>query len=268
MPQEFFFWGENKLKLHFDIFGFIIPSYGLMIGLGVVLANVIAFGLIKKRKHDPNDFVVLEGYTFLGGFLGAKLLYILVSLKEIEWNRMLELDYFNQVMQGGFVFYGGLIGGLILVFVAGKLHRIRAIEYVRTYIFLIPFIHSFGRVGCFLAGCCYGVPYDGKGAVCYPEGAFAPSGIPLFPVQLVEAVLLLYIAVGLLFLQLKLNWNYTIETYLVAYSFVRFGLEFLRYDEARGYFLNVSTSQWISIGMIGTAACFFIVEKRATKKPK
>lgn len=250
------------MKLYFDIFGFTLPSYGLMIVLGVVLSNLIALLVVKKNKHDSNDFIILEAYTFLGAFLGAKLLYILVAAKEIDWSRMLEVDYFNQIMQGGFVFYGGLIGGLLCVFLAGKVHKIPAMQYVRSYIFLIPFIHCFGRIGCFLAGCCYGKPYDGVGAVCYPAGSLASSGISLFPVQLVEAVCLFVIAICILIVQLKANWKYTIETYLVAYSVLRFVLEFFRYDEARGAFLGLSTSQWISIGMIVAAACFYLTEKR------
>ena len=68
---------------------------------------------------------------------------------------------------------------------------------------MIPIMHAFGRVGCFFAGCCYGRPYKGFGAVTFPEGSQGPSGVSLFPVQLVEAILVLIIAIVLLWLQIK-----------------------------------------------------------------
>ena len=143
------------------------------------------FFVLKHEKLDFNDWMILEAYCILGGFLGAKLLYLLVSYKSIDWSRITDFQYFNALMLSGFVFYGGLIFGLIFVFLAGKIHKIPAGIYVRKFIFLIPFMHSFGRVGCFMAGCCYGIPYDGIGAVVFPEGSYAIPGIKLFPVQFV-----------------------------------------------------------------------------------
>lgn len=150
------------MHVYLHLFGLTIPSYGLLIASGVVIGNIIAF-VLKHEKLDFNDWMILEAYCILGGFLGAKLLYLLVSYKSIDWSRITDFQYFNALMLSGFVFYGGLIFGLIFVFLAGKIHKIPAGIYVRKFIFLIPFMHSFGRVGCFMAGCCYGIPYDGIG---------------------------------------------------------------------------------------------------------
>ncbi len=259
------FLGVN-MCLFFDIFGLQIPSYGSMIALGVVLANVVAYFMVKRYHHDWLDFIIIEAYVCLGAFLGAKLLYLLVSYEEIDWSRMTEPVYFNAVMRGGFVFYGGLIGGLLAAVLAGCLHKLPVVKYIRTYIFLIPFIHAFGRTGCFLAGCCWGVPYEGFGAVRFPENSFAPSDVTLFPVQLVEAVFLLVIALIIIGLQLRKNWRYTLELYLVLYGVCRFILENFRYDEARGRFWLFSTSQWISILMFVVAAGLFLWDRLCGKK--
>ena len=154
-----------------------------MIASGVIVANLIAMFVLKKIKLDLNDFLILESYCFLGAFVGAKILYFIVSIDEIDWSRFFDIKYFNQLMLSGFVFYGGLIGGLLIILLGGKVHKIKSTEYIRNFVFLIPLIHSFGRIGCFWAGCCYGIPYKGIGAVIYPENSFAPSGINLFPVQ-------------------------------------------------------------------------------------
>lgn len=238
------------MKLFIEIGNFRLPTYGLMIIIGVAIANLIAIKLIKKYKLDHLDFIILESYTFLGAILGAKLLYFIVSFDEIDFSRIFEWSYLKLLLQGGFVFYGGLIGGIFTAFLAGKIHKINTITYMKTVICLIPIIHAFGRIGCFLAGCCYGKPYDGVFAVVFPEKSLAPPGIPLFPVQLFEAICLLLIGFTILILQLKFNFSKTVELYLILYGILRFILEYLRYDEARGHLLFFSTSQWISIILI------------------
>lgn len=254
------------MQLYVNVLSHRMPSYGLMIVIGVVLANLLALCLLKKFNQDANDFIILEAYAFLGGFIGAKLLYLVVSFKQIEWNRITEIDYFNQLMQSGFVFYGGLILGLVFILGAGKLHKLPAIEFIRNFIFLIPFIHCFGRIGCFLAGCCYGIPYGGIGAVVFPKDSLAISGVPLFPVQLVEAVFLMIISLTILILQLKLGWKYTVETYLITYGIIRFILEFFRNDDVRGSIYMFSTSQWISLLLIMVAIVMLLYQSRRVKK--
>lgn len=252
------------MHLYFNVLGIQIPSYGLCIIIGVLLANVIACFVIKKEKLDFNDFIIMEAYCFIGAFLGAKVLYLFVSFHSIEWDRIFELQYFNQLMQSGFVFYGGLIGGLLVVSIAGKIHRMNAVVYIKKCIFLIPLIHCFGRIGCFMAGCCYGKPYDGVGAVVYPSNSLAPSGVKMFPVQLVEAFLLIVIAGIILYMQMKRNSTDTIEIYFGLYGVVRFCLEYLRYDTERGKWLFFSTSQWISILLILAVGISMIKKKKDT----
>jgi len=235
------------MHVFINLFGFKIPSYGLMIVLGGLLANLIGALMLKKDGKSFDDFILLEAYCILGGGIGAKLLYLIVSYKEIEWSRFFEKEYFAGIMQGGFVFYGGLIGGIAAALLAGKMHKLDLGYYFTHCIFLIPFIHGFGRVGCFMAGCCYGIPYDGPLAVVFPEGSFAIHGIKLFPVQLVEAVCLILISLIVFILTVKVKSRFTVEAYLILYSILRFFLEHYRYDEARGGFLGISTSQWISI---------------------
>ena len=245
------------MKIFIEIGNYRLPTYGLMIVTGVLLANLVVTLLIKKYKLDQNDFIIIESYTFLGAIIGAKLLYIIVSYEQIEWSRIFEKQYFMALLQSGFVFYGGLIGGIATALLAGKLHKINTLLYMKKLICFIPIIHAFGRIGCHLAGCCYGKPYDGIFSVVYPEKSLAPSGIQLFPVQLFEAFFLLIIGLTILLLQLKFNFNKTVELYLILYAILRFVLEYLRYDEIRGHLLFFSTSQWISIILI----CFMLIKE-------
>lgn len=235
--------------------------------LGVITANLLAFFLLRRTKQDGNDFIVLEAYGILGGFVGAKLLYLIVSAKEIDWSQITDLKYFNQLMQGGFVFYGGLVGGICVVILAGRLHRIQTRGYITNFIFLVPLIQGFGRVGCFLAGCCYGIPYDGIGAVVFPENSYALPGVKLFPVQLVETVILLIISAVLAFWRYRKNSVHVLELYFILYGIARFVLEFFRYDTIRGQFVGLSTSQWISILLI-VIACVILLKNNITFQKK
>ncbi|MBE6844579.1 MAG: prolipoprotein diacylglyceryl transferase [Ruminococcus sp.] len=246
---------------YIEFIGIKIYLYGFMISAGIIIANIMVYIIFKINKLKFEDFIILESYAFFGGLTGAKILYIIVSFDLIEWNNIFKLSYFNQLMSGGFVFYGGLVGGGIFIFLAGKIHKIKVMFYLKQSIFILPLIHGFGRIGCFMAGCCYGIPYDGIFAVTYPENSFAVSGISLFPIQLVEAIMLLLIFAVILFLQLKIKYEYTIESYLISYSIIRFILENYRYDIHRGIFLGLSTSQWISIVIFLLAISILIKDR-------
>ena len=246
------------MKLFLDIFFLKIPSYGLMIVLGVAAANVLALLMKKRLGLDGDSILLLECCAALGGMIGAKLLYLLVSFHTIDWSRILEPDYLSQVMAGGFVFYGGLIGGLIALWLGGRILKIPVRPYVQGLLFLLPLVHGFGRIGCFLAGCCYGVPYDGPGAVVFPAGSLAPSGIPLFPVQLAEAAGLFLLSCLLGVLTWKGRRALVLPLYLLLYGILRFALEFFRYDAARGMLWGLATSQWISLLLIAAGIVLLV----------
>ena len=115
---------------------------------------------------------------------------------------------------------------------------------------VLPLGHAIGRIGCFSAGCCYGIPFDSPFSVTYTETlGTTPLGIPLFPVQIVESILLvlLFSAQLVLFLRLPQKQNLPVMVYLTAYPTIRFLLEFLRGDSERGVLLGLSTSQWVSL---------------------
>lgn len=257
------------MSMYLDFGLFKIPAYGTMIVTGAAIANLIVILLILKRdKKEIWDFVILEGYGLLGGIIGSKLLYLIVSFNDIPWDRIWEPEILAALIGGGFVFYGGLILAVILVFIAGKVHKIDAWDYISNYAFAIPLAHGFGRIGCFLAGCCYGIPYDGPIAVVYPEDSLiAPAGIPMFPVQIVETGCLFVIAIILFLLYWFRKADYLLPTYFILYGIVRFVLEYYRYDDYRGKFLMFYTSQWISIGMI-VAGIIWIVYLVITKKKR
>lgn len=235
-----------------------IPYYGLMICLAVLLAGSLGFILTRKFMIAFEDFLILSAYLLGFALIGAKALYLIVMAEQIDWSKISDPDYLRLLMSGGFVFYGGLIGGIIALPVVKKIHKIDVFNIIKAVIPCIPLAHGIGRFGCHLTGCCYGIHYDGIFHIVYHNNLFAPNDIGLFPVQLLEALYnLILTAVLLIYLLKKGPVINTVYIYVIAYSAARFILEFFRGDVQRGIFIFLSTSQIISI-ILMTAALLFI----------
>ena len=236
---------------YINIFGFEIASYGLMIFIGLFIGSIIAIQYFTKFfdiKKEDVFYCIL--YAIIGVGIGAKLLYLITNIPFLLENyRYLDLwDTLLQMLKGGFVFYGGLIGGILGVFIYAKQFKKSFKSLMLILIPVVLLVHAIGRIGCLLAGCCYGMEYDGFGAITFHNSLLAPNGVPLFPMQIVESICNLIIFIILLVTYKRFLGTYkTVGLYLVLYSIVRFVLEFFRGDLIRGIYFSLSTSQWISI---------------------
>ena len=236
---------------YITIWGLTIPLYGLMIVLGAGLGFLLTIYKPVYPGLPRQDVVFSAMYVAIGFFGGAKLLYILTlapliirNFERINWNIMLVAEFFT----GGFVFYGGLLGGLLMIWIYCKKYQLPFFMFLENLVPALPFIHAWGRLGCFFAGCCYGIPAPAPFGIVFHPDSVAPTGVALFPVQLLEAVLNLLIFFMIYgFSRTKRKSGQIIGLYLLTYTVVRFGLEYLRADEVRGFLFGVSTSQLISI---------------------
>lgn len=253
---------------YLHLFDFKIPMYGILIFFGLVLGVLFAVYRTKVTQIKREDSFFSCLFAVIGLILGGKLLYLFTMIPWMAEHA--ELLASSQVwialLQGGFVFYGGLIGALLMVLWYAKMYQISVLHLFDTLIPSVPLVHAFGRIGCFCAGCCYGVPSDSFGVVFSPDSV-APQGIKLFPVQLVEAGcnFILFVVLALLGRKIRPKGQLT-GIYLLVYAVLRFLLEFLRYDAERGGFLGVSTSQWISIFLV--PAAFILLFGKRRKKAK
>lgn len=232
---------------------FEIPMYGLMIMIGAVLAVAFAMRRAKQTTVDPDDVLYSITYTAIGVILGAKLLYVIVSWNDLAGNwsyYFSSFKAFREFIGYGFVFYGGLIGGLAVFIPYCIKKKLNLGEMINCVVPSIPLIHSIGRVGCFFAGCCYGIPMDPPWGV-YFRSSLAPHGVALFPVQLLEAALnLVLFCILYTYARKPRKPGKVLGYYLVAYGIERFFLEFLRGDLERGSIFGISTSQFISLILI------------------
>lgn len=248
-----------------SIFGKELPLYGLFFYIGIVFAGALSFIPSRKRKIPGFDWLSACGFAMIGAIIGAKLLFILVSIKEII---RLDLSLYA-IIKGGFVFYGGLIGGILGILIFTRRYKMPTIDYFDTAASVVPLGHAFGRVGCFFAGCCYGMPYSGKFSVVYTTTAgMTPLNTPLLPIQLIESLLLL-ITFGVLYtVTLKYPQKKGLPTilYISIYSVIRFILEFFRGDKERGGIGFLSTSQIVSLILLAGCISILVYVKKIRKK--
>lgn len=254
----------------FTIFGFEFASYGFIIFVGIFIGSFIAvqhFSKFHEIKKEDVVYAILYGIIGLG--IGAKLLYLITNIPFlIENYQVLDLwDTFMKMLKGGFVFYGGLIGGVLGVFIYSKQFKVSFKDLLLILIPIVPLVHGIGRIGCLCAGCCYGMEYHGFGAITFHNSELAPNGVPLFPTQIIEAICLFIIFIVLLVTYKKFLGTYkTLGLYCILYSIVRFTLEFFRGDLIRGIYFSLSTSQWISIWIFIIGIGIFIYEHKKSKE--
>lgn len=156
-------------------------SYGLMIGLGALLAIFVSEWRAKRRRLNGELVFSAAVWGLFAGLLGAKLTFILSNIK------YLSTDPGYVLGTDGFTVYGGVVLGIL---VGGLIVRQKKVDmpvYLDLVIPQIALAQGFGRIGCFLAGCCYGKPTDSALGVIFPPEAIAPAGIKLLPTQLFSA---------------------------------------------------------------------------------
>ena len=231
-------------------FGIIkVPSYSFFISAGIVLSLVIIRHETKRKNENLLAVTLSLLVIFLGSFIGSHLLFLVLHFSDINWKLAFSSVFRLSILfNTGFVFYGGLLGGILSLFIFGKLEKTDFIKKYDYLVFTLPLAHALGRIGCFLSGCCYGIPYDGFLSVVFPPVSLGLSGVKLFPVQLLESGLLFVLSLVLYLCFTKREKQGELETYLISYSLMRFLLEFLRYDNrgGRDSFL-FSPSQIISL---------------------
>lgn len=231
---------KNEL---FTIGPVTIYGYGLMIAIGALSAYITSEYRAKKRGMQYELVFNLFIWALVGGILGAKLLYLLTQLKAIMEDPSLLLD-----ISHGFVVYGGIIGGIISGFLFTKKHKLNFLEFFDLVMPSIALAQGFGRLGCLLAGCCYGNETNSVFHLIFHESDFAPNNVPLIPTQPISSVLdfLNFFALIMIAKRSKAKGQVA-GFYLTFYSAGRFILEFFRGDLVRGTVGPLSTSQFIAI---------------------
>ncbi len=232
-----------------------IPTYFLVISLSLSLLLVFLSYRVdhfSKNRKLAFDIALL---LMASGFVGGRLMHVFYE----EWDHYkLHPELILYFWNGGFVFLGGLICCLITGYFFARIKKIKFSEWADFFTPIFSLSHAFGRIGCFLAGCCFG-------SQCILPWAYAgrhPTALYLAGGEFLIFLLLLLVEKKRIF-QLQ---GALFVLWLLLHSLMRFYVEFYR-DDFRGVFLQVpvfgslSVSQVISLFIIIGCVAFFIYNR-------
>ncbi len=243
---------------------FALRSYGLMVAIGLFLGLQYLVSMAKTKNISQEKVMDVVLYTIVAGLIGARTAYVLTNFSFYSRN----IGDIFKIWEGGLVYYGGLIAGTVAVIVFVRLNQ--DIDFWNLSDIMAPALslgHIFGRIGCLLAGCCYGRPTALPWAVRFtnPE-SLAPTGVCLHPTQVYEAIgnLLIFLALDR-FNRTEHRKGQTIFAYVFLYGTMRFIMEFFRGDDRGPQFLVFSQGQVISVVIVALAAVFYFMRYRKGK---
>lgn len=249
----------------FEVGSFTIYSYGFCIAVGALAGFSYMYWQGKKQfglTFDQSNtlFIMLV----LAGVAGGKLFVIFE-------NPSFYLSQPKKLLSGnGFVFYGSLLTAIPIMLWYFKKIKVPVLGMLDAMALVTCLVHGFGRIGCFLAGCCYGLPTESFLGVTFtsPVCQAEPLNTPLHPTQVYEAIFIFCLLIGLSFLKSKKKFEGQIFLlYLILYAAGRGVLELFRGDTQRGFLIEniLSNSQFIALGVISIAAYFYLRLNRKSK---
>jgi phosphatidylglycerol:prolipoprotein diacylglycerol transferase len=242
-------------------FGFFqLPTYGVLMVTALLTAIYTIVRQGRREGLDSGRLLDFSTWLIVVALVGAKVLMVITDW-QFYWDHPSELVSRSTLLAGG-VFYGGFIAAVFFAVWYTRLYRLPMWKVFDVYAPSIALGLGIGRIGCFSAGCDYGKPTTSALGVVFTnplahEVAGTPLGIPLHPTQLYESLACFLIFAILI-------WKYRTKQYdgqifilyITLYALARFGIEFLRGDEDRGFVFNhlLSTSQFIALLALVTAA--------------
>jgi phosphatidylglycerol---prolipoprotein diacylglyceryl transferase len=290
--------------LLFEFFETAFPSYFVLIFVGFVFATTMGALWARRVGQNPDVIVDLGLVALIAGFAGARILHVFADGHLMDYiyscTDPSRVDWFvpqseclspgfggiwdearkvchpakancfawAEFWSGGFTFIGGLVGATWAAWWLFRRDRFPFWKGADMGGMMVPIGLGFGRLGCLLAGCCFGQVSDSPWALVFPGrspasdwqarehllSSHALPSLPVLPTQSLEAIAAFAIAAfGILYLHERKRYDgHVFAFFLGAYAIARFCIEFLRSDD-RGGFAGLSTSQWLSLGLLGTA---------------
>ncbi|MEE1114364.1 MAG: prolipoprotein diacylglyceryl transferase [Eubacterium sp.] len=244
----------------FSIGPFTVHTYGLCTAIGIIAAYYLAERRAKQKnftEREVNSIFGLVIFCLIFGYLGSKLLYIITMIPAIAADPAI----LRESITNGWVIFGGLLGGIFGGWVYCKWQKLPTGKFYDMGMPAVALAQGFGRLGCFFAGCCYGVETDSAFSIVFKNSELAPNNVHLVPTQLLSSAgdfLLAWILV-MYDKKAKKNDGETAGLYLVLYSLGRFIIEFWRGDLIRGAVGPLSTSQFIGLFTLAAGVILLLV---------
>jgi phosphatidylglycerol:prolipoprotein diacylglycerol transferase len=244
-----------------------VYSYGVLLAAAYLLGLQLAVRRSRRYGLDGDRVLDLGIYIIIAALIGAKFLLLIV---DFDYFRRQPAELWTLARSGG-VFYGGLILAFLVAIWFIRRHRLPVWETTDAFAPGIALGHVVGRIGCLLAGCCFGRPSTLPWAVTFTDPFAAsnvgtPLHVALHPTQLYEAGAELLILIVLLTTERRGRPfpGRTLWMYVACYAVSRFVIEFFRGDP-RGMMWGLSTSQLISIVLLPLSLVMLVVLGRRAR---
>jgi phosphatidylglycerol:prolipoprotein diacylglycerol transferase len=260
----------------YSIGGLTIHWYGVLMALGFLAGMLNWIHLGRREGRDVRFCSDLLFWVMAAGIVGARLAYVVANLRSFALNPLMIL----RVDQGGLIYYGGFVGAGLAIYYFARIRGEKLATLMDFVITSVPLGHAFGRVGCFMNGCCYGKVHDGWLSVSFPAGSLAwwqhvdsrrldPEALwslPVYPVQILEAVfnLLLFGVLARAYRHRRGDGE-ILGLYLMTYPVARFLFEHLRVA-AHGRVVGLSSAQYLSALLVVFGAVLFVRARRKTPR--
>lgn len=223
-----------------------VSTYGVLVALGWFLG--VRWLVSRRADMDLSENAIWDivYWCFGGAFVGGKIMYFLVTPGSFAFT--------VEALRYGFVFYGGLIGGLAAGFYHARRNKLPFLKLADWCMAALALGHGIGRLGCLAAGCCYGRHTD------LPWGVSMAGDPSRHPTQVYEAVLnLALFGVLVRFVLPRVadkRWREGagLASYVLGYAALRFAVEFLRGDDRGTFVLGLSPSQWVALAAAAATA--------------
>jgi phosphatidylglycerol:prolipoprotein diacylglycerol transferase len=236
-----------------------IYSYGFFVASAVLLALWIAH--IEAKHRGLQSYLVpdLGFYLILGAIVGARLLYVLLNIQEFLAHPLAIIQFWK----GGLVFFGGAVVSIVIGWIYLRWREQPFWVWTDAFAPGIAAGQALGRVGCLMAGCCYGKPTEVPWAITFTNpDSLAPLFIPLHPTQMYHSLAGLITFIVLCIFKRRLTKpGQLFSLFLMCYGIFRLTIEFFRGD-FRGYLGILSFTQWGAIAMVLLGLSFFWYQRR------
>lgn len=224
-----------------------IPPYTFWACIGIVYSIIFFLFLLYRNNIKIERQLLICVMGIVGMMLGAKVFGCIKNIIIVLYYQQAITS--EVIRNSGLIYYGGLIGFLLFSYIAIRvLYHEYNLILMNLIMITIPLFHSFGRIGCLFAGCCFGKECNIGLTINYIYDS--QRIISRFPTQLIESACELLNFFFLLYIHKKNPNRNLLKIYLTIYACVRFILEFTRADEIRGILNGLSFSQYISIAII------------------
>jgi len=250
----------------FSIGPLTLHTYGLFVATGLVVGILVAVKLGKSMGIPPQHVMDMAFVMVLSGLIGSRLAYVLMN---IPYYSAHPLDMVK-LWQGGLVFSGALISGVAVMIWYARSHGYTLWQMGDLWSPAAAIGQSIGRIGCFMAGCCYGKPTDHWWGVTFTDPrSIAPLHIPLHPTQLYSSFVNLIIFIVLIILSGKKRFEGQVMLwFLILHSTGRLLMERFRGDD-RGMFFGTGwtmTQVLAMIILIAAIIALFILKFRSERR--